>query len=108
MKYKITFPKEKKEEIIKSLEESKENSIKMNNSKVFKPYKFALGKALGIPAPPFLTTCNYTLLNDTTAIWDYNVYGEGMIKKSMMLAKVNSQLKKDFGDDVKAEIYHEK
>jgi len=99
MKFRITFPKEKKEAIIKGLIDANATVDKHNKSKKWGLAKKALGMALKSPVPN-VATSNFEIVSDTEILWNYNIMGEGLIKDEVLTNQVLKIVKRDYGDDV--------
>jgi len=99
MKFRITFPKEKKESIILGLKDANATVDKHNKSKKFSVAKKILSMHLKMPVIN-LVSSSYEIVNDHEIIWNYSIMGEGLVKDEVLTSQVQKIVHRDYGEDV--------
>lgn len=103
MKFRITFPKEKKEMIVKGLEDANATVNKHNQSKKLKYMSIILSKALKTAGNVDMVMSDYKIVSDNEIIWNYHILGEELVKNEVITNQVLKIVKRDYGEDVKIE-----
>jgi len=106
MKLIVTFPKEKEEEVVKSLQETAKQVENWNKSKITKGLLSLSSKLLNAPITAFAFS-EYTLIDEGKIYWNLNMAMEGLVNKEEIAARLNDSFKKRLGEGASVKLWKE-
>jgi len=101
----VTFPEEKKAEVIKSLQDIVKQSEKWSKSKVTKRILSLSSKFLPGLQESIFSHSEYTLVDNNKIYWKLSVLMEGIINQEEIAARLNNQFKKKLGEGASVKLW---
>lgn len=106
MKLIVTFPKEKEEEVVKSLQETAHQVENWNKSKIAKGILGLSSKLMHTPITQ-LAFSEYTLMEKGKIYWKLNMAMESLINQEEIAARLNDSFRKRLGEGASVKLWKE-